>query len=273
MVQAFRFDGRGVTHRARVLARPKLSRETEAGRRLYWGFGTAIDGGSPVRRLDERRSHIGGHKRSAAAEDRVHPICYPDNGGVPLAEQYPANPVREFARAGLAVCRRAEVPSVDLERFEPMSDHLAFELRPLAPLPGEVTLLIKACAMETATLDVQVPHLVSQLEGPRAFAERILVIDSREDGFLRQHTRGSPSILRDVANHLVETGWIDRIVEEPGDGDAAAALHRRWFGFPAPRAHAATGAQLASTLAGFEACRTRYVLHAEVRSTRAMVSA
>ena len=170
---------------------------------------------------------------------------------------------REFARAGLAVCRRVEVPSVDLERFEPTSDHLAFELRPLAPLPGEVTLLIKACAMEAATLDVQVPHLVSQLEGPRAFAERILVIDSREDGFLRQHTCGSLRVLRDVANHLADTGWIDRIVEGPGDGDAAAALYRRWFGTPAPRAHAATGAQLASTLAGFEACRTRYVLHAD----------
>ena len=72
---------------------------------------------------------------------------------------------REFARASFAVCRRKEVPSVDLERFEPISDHLAFELRPLLPLPGEVTLLVKACAMEADTLDVQVPHLVSQLEG------------------------------------------------------------------------------------------------------------
>ncbi len=35
---------------------------------------------------------------------------------------------REFARAGLAVRRRVEVPTVDLERFEPASDHLAFEL-------------------------------------------------------------------------------------------------------------------------------------------------
>ena len=35
---------------------------------------------------------------------------------------------REFARAGLAVCRRVEVPTIDLERFEPASDHLAFEL-------------------------------------------------------------------------------------------------------------------------------------------------
>ena len=35
---------------------------------------------------------------------------------------------REFARAGLEVCRRVEAPTVDLERFEPASDHLAFEL-------------------------------------------------------------------------------------------------------------------------------------------------
>ena len=34
MVQAFRFDGLGVSHRARVLGTPKLVRETEAGRRL-----------------------------------------------------------------------------------------------------------------------------------------------------------------------------------------------------------------------------------------------
>ena len=171
---------------------------------------------------------------------------------------------REFARAGLAVCRRVEVASVDLERFEPMSDQLAFELRPLPPLAGEVTLLVKACAMEAGTLDVQVRHLVSQLEGPRTFAERVLVIDSREDGFLRQHARGSQRGLRREARRLVDAGWMDRIVEGPGDGEAAASLHRRWFGTAAPRAHAATGAQTASTLAGFEACRTRYLLQADV---------
>ena len=170
---------------------------------------------------------------------------------------------RELARAGLAVCRRVEVPTVDLERFEPASEQLAFELRPLAPLPGEVTLLIKSCAMEAATLDVQVRHLVSQLEGPRAFAERLLVIDSREDGFTRQHTRGSLRALRDVAQRLVDAGWLDRIVEAPGDGSATAALHRRWFAIPCPRTHGATGAHVASILAGFEACATRYVLHVD----------
>ena len=53
MVQAFRFDGRGVTHRARVLATPKLVRETEARRRLFRGFATEVDGGVPVRRADD----------------------------------------------------------------------------------------------------------------------------------------------------------------------------------------------------------------------------
>ena len=59
---------------------------------------------------------------------------------------------------------------------------------------------------------------------PRAFAERILAIDSREDGFLRQHVRGSLHDVRNVANHLVKSGWIDRVIEGPRDGAAAAAL-------------------------------------------------
>ena len=42
MVQALRFDGRAVTHRARVLATPKLVREAEAGRRLFSGFATEV---------------------------------------------------------------------------------------------------------------------------------------------------------------------------------------------------------------------------------------
>ena len=55
---------------------------------------------------------------------------------------------RAFARAGFAVCRRVETPTIDLECFEPASDLLAFELRPLAPLAGEVALLVKAGTME-----------------------------------------------------------------------------------------------------------------------------
>ena len=53
MVQAFRFDGRGVSHHARVLATPKLARETSAERRLFSGFATHVDGGLRARRPDD----------------------------------------------------------------------------------------------------------------------------------------------------------------------------------------------------------------------------
>ena len=53
MVQAFRFDGRGVSHRAHVLTTPKLVRETEAGRRLFSVFGTPVADNAPVRRADD----------------------------------------------------------------------------------------------------------------------------------------------------------------------------------------------------------------------------
>ena len=170
---------------------------------------------------------------------------------------------REFARANLAVRNRVELGTVDLARFEPASDELLFELAPMQALP-EVTLLIKACAMEASTLDVQVPHLVSQLETPRAFAERLLLLDSREGGFLREHGDGGClEQLREAANASVDAGWIDRIVVGPDDGEVTATLHERWFGIPCRLAHAQTGAPLASTLAGFEACTTPYVLQVD----------
>lgn len=46
MLQAFRFDGRGISHRAHVLATPKLTREAAANRRLGSGFATRADGGT-----------------------------------------------------------------------------------------------------------------------------------------------------------------------------------------------------------------------------------
>ena len=53
MMQACRFDGRGVSHHARVLETPKLVRETSAQRRLFSGFATSTDGGARPRRPDD----------------------------------------------------------------------------------------------------------------------------------------------------------------------------------------------------------------------------
>jgi all-trans-8'-apo-beta-carotenal 15,15'-oxygenase len=48
MVQAFRFDGRHVSHRGVMLATPKLKAEEAAGRLLYPGFGGAVPIPAPV---------------------------------------------------------------------------------------------------------------------------------------------------------------------------------------------------------------------------------
>ena len=53
MMQAFRFDGGSVTHRARILDTPKRRRETEAGRRMLPAFGTIPPDPAEIRRADD----------------------------------------------------------------------------------------------------------------------------------------------------------------------------------------------------------------------------
>ena len=53
MVQAFRFDGTGISHRGRVIQTPKFAQEAVAGRRLYPGFGTSVVRPASVREPDD----------------------------------------------------------------------------------------------------------------------------------------------------------------------------------------------------------------------------
>ena len=53
MLQEFRLAGGRVSHRGRMIATPKLSREDAAGRRLYPAFATPVDDGLPLRRPDD----------------------------------------------------------------------------------------------------------------------------------------------------------------------------------------------------------------------------
>jgi glycosyltransferase involved in cell wall biosynthesis/SAM-dependent methyltransferase len=168
---------------------------------------------------------------------------------------------RLVQRAGFAIVARRERTTVDLERFEPINDILMLELVP-SERP-DVTLLIKACAMEAETLDVQVRHLVASLERPRGFAEIVIALDDRRDGFPRQHGRPDISCARRVASTLLEQGWIDRIVETPEDPAALTSLNQRWLGVASASKHASNGAQLAVLFAAFESCREPFVLHAD----------
>ena len=169
---------------------------------------------------------------------------------------------RALRLAGLNVVGRFEQPDIDFDRFEPIASQLVLELEPLPYLPP-VSLMIKVCAMEASTLQAQVKHLVRQLETPRAFAERVLVIDQRETGFARQYAAGDLVEVENSARTLRHEGWIDRVVKAPIGKAASTAINEQWFGLSSTQSHAENGAQVAATLAGFSDIRTRYVLHAD----------
>jgi len=165
--------------------------------------------------------------------------------------------------AGLLVEAVIQTETVDLERFEPASDFLLLRLRPVPRPAHSISLLIKCCAMEGRTIEAQVQHLVRQLETPCAFSERVLVIDSRKDGFLRQYTSGDPDLLLQATRRLLETGWVDRIVHAPCKPALIRLLNHRWFGVNSSSTHTVGGAQVASFLSGLEACTGDYVLHVD----------
>jgi SAM-dependent methyltransferase len=170
---------------------------------------------------------------------------------------------RDLLNVGL-VCEQVwQTKSVDQERFEPASDFLVMRLRPRLESAPPVSLLIKTCAMEWETLEVQVHHLVRQLERPHCFVERVLIVDSRRDGFLRQYAEGDYAQLQLVIVRLQADGWIDRVVIAPEAPGEVRELYRRWFGQEHTNTHAANGAQLAAMLAGFEVCSSELIFHVD----------
>ena len=168
--------------------------------------------------------------------------------------------LREFSRAGFAVASRREFPDIDLSRFESCGGVLQFTLKPISPFP-QTTLIIRACAMESETLEFQVRHLIRQLNFPRGFAEIMLAVDGKETGFLRRHHKGDlPSLMR-AAKRLKMEGWIDRIVIPPTATSALRMLNRKWLGLDCAATHSKINAPLAVVFAAFDACKTPFALH------------
>ncbi|MFP4145079.1 MAG: glycosyltransferase family 2 protein [Phycisphaeraceae bacterium] len=127
----------------------------------------------------------------------------------------------------------------------------------------EVTLLIKACAMDAATLDVQVRRIVHQLSMPRGFYEVLLLLDPFRGPFLRQYTPGNYNQLHQRAVRLQEEGLVDQLLVAPRGASAVAAIHDRWFGLRCEATHTAKGVPVAPQLWAFDQVETRYLLQCD----------
>jgi SAM-dependent methyltransferase/glycosyltransferase involved in cell wall biosynthesis len=165
-------------------------------------------------------------------------------------------------RAGFEVRDSIETEGVDIPRLAPTSDArilLARDVRPLETR-SEVTLLIRTCAMEWETVGFQVRHIVSQLEGPRKFHEKIVIYDGREGPFARQYAQGDLDALVRALRELEDEGVIDRAIRIPNDPVSVQDLLLRWFGCRATDPMSDGGQPIATTVAGFDACITPLVL-------------
>lgn len=129
---------------------------------------------------------------------------------------------------------------------------------------SDVTLLIRACAMDWESVEAQVTHLVQQLVGPSDFAQRVLTIDCHQGPFLRQHCPGDWNALLASAQKLLADGVVDRVHVLPSDESLVKRLNKTWFGLDSSESHTPDGIPVAMPLWAFEQISTRYVLQCDV---------
>lgn len=128
----------------------------------------------------------------------------------------------------------------------------------------DVSLLVKACAMDIDTLAEQVRHIVTSLSSPTRFAKRILLIDTYSGPFLREHCKGDLGRVFRIAEVLKRQGWIDAVWTAPNDPSEIRSVLERWFGIVSEATHTIDKVPLASQLWAFEQSDTPYLLQCDV---------
>ncbi len=165
-----------------------------------------------------------------------------------------------FAKAGFQIEETREFDGTDTRALLPASDHLVFRLRPLPANELQVSLLIKTCFMEWPAIERLARHQVEQLDGPVKFVEKVLMVDTWEGPFPRQHCQPDADAHRLATQRLLDDGVVDRVVYAPRDEDSIRRTYRKWFGEESVETRSANGQQLFATLFGFDSCVGDYVL-------------
>ncbi|MGP8125193.1 MAG: glycosyltransferase, partial [Nitrososphaerales archaeon] len=169
-----------------------------------------------------------------------------------------------FKRAGFQVADLVEARATDIPRLTPSSEFLILRLSPARmPEQSNVSLLIKVSSMEWRTIGKQVTHIVGQLEYPRLFLERLVVVDNYDGLFSRQYDAPDVAKMKEELQSLVDDGTIDRVLVAPSDGATLSSMARRWFSIDAVVSRSENGQPTMTTLYGFEQCSGQYVLQTD----------
>ena len=120
--------------------------------------------------------------------------------------------------------------------------------------------------MDAPLIEAQIGHILTQLCCTHTFAKVFLLIDSRTQGFLREHNPGDYGKVLETGKRLLKAGKIDELLlapipDQPG---LVADLNWHWFGVESENTHTEAGAPVFSQLWAFEQIDTRYVLQLDV---------
>lgn len=150
-----------------------------------------------------------------------------------------------------------------IRELHPAMDTQAY-CEPAVPKEASTTLLMKVCAQDAENLYEQICHIVTQLEYPIRFAEKVLLIDSYPGPFLRQYA--SPDLQSVVAQaHLLrQHGIIDSFLISPNEQQQVIDTYRKWFGrTDITTTHTIKNAPLFPQIWAFDQIKTRYVLQCD----------
>lgn len=172
--------------------------------------------------------------------------------------------VAALHRSGLDLNGVREAGSVDLDSFLPSGEVVMLRALPLRrPRVTPVSLLIKTCPVEWRTIDIQVRHLVHQLEGPQRFAEKVVVADIHSGPFPRQYDQPDNAATLRVLENLRREGVVDRVVVPARTEADIRELNRSWFGVDSSSPSSNGGEGTYAFLRGLESCTQDLVLHAD----------
>ena len=169
--------------------------------------------------------------------------------------------IHEFNLAGFQVDSISESEGTDTENLLPSSDFVFFKLRPIdEPREYDVSLMIKASAMEWESIEWQIRHIVTALEGPVRFREKVIVTDRAQSSFARQYAPGNFNGLEISLKRLEADGVIDRFIVAPDVPEKISAISNRWFSLESNSLKSKNGQPTLTALYGFEQCISKYVL-------------
>ncbi len=127
----------------------------------------------------------------------------------------------------------------------------------------DVSLIIKTCYQDAQMVDKLVRHIVKQCEGPDLFLEKIVVLDSKHDSFLRQYSKPDKALTHKALENLVKENIIDRFIVPPNDEKQIRECYKRWFNVYCSETHSIKDVPVYVQLFGFEKAIGKYILQVD----------